>query len=119
MWLVSDIRLQSFAWPSVVLARGARGSQGRSLFPRSGFAGRPRFVLEVRMRRLVSTVALALAGAAVSACAPHPIVARDPVPAPSSAESYVCDSRRLPLNGAWSNCEQRYREPRTVLQSRG
>lgn len=71
------------------------------------------------MRRLVSTVALALAGAAVSGCAPHPIVARDPVPPPSPAESYACDARPIPLNGAWSNCEPRYREPRTVLQSRG
>ncbi|GJE56608.1 MULTISPECIES: hypothetical protein [Methylobacterium] len=71
------------------------------------------------MRRLMQTVALALAGAAVSACAPHPIVARDPEPPPSPAEAYDCGTTRLPLNAAISNCTPRYREAPTVLRSRG
>lgn len=71
------------------------------------------------MRRLMQTVALALAGAAVSACAPHPIVARDPVPPPSPAEAYDCGTLRLPLNAAVAGCSPRYREAPTVLQSRG
>ncbi len=71
------------------------------------------------MRRLMQTVALALAGAAVSACAPHPIVARDPQPPPSPAEAYDCGTTRLPLNAAISGCTPRPRDVPTVLQARG
>ncbi|GLS50153.1 hypothetical protein GCM10007885_30050 [Methylobacterium gnaphalii] len=67
----------------------------------------------------MQTVALVLAGAAVTACAPHPIVARDPVPPPSPAEAYDCGTARLPLNAAMSNCAPLYREAPTVLHSRG
>jgi hypothetical protein len=71
------------------------------------------------MRRLMQAAALALAGAAVTACAPHPIVARDPVPPPSPAEAYDCGTSRLPLNAAMSSCSPRYREAPAVLHARG
>ena len=65
------------------------------------------------MRRLKLFAALALAGAA------HPIVARDPVPAPSPEEAYSCSSTPLPLNAYKSDCTPVLREPRAVLQSKG
>ena len=71
------------------------------------------------MRRLKLFAALALAGAAAGACAPHPIVARDPVPAPSPDEAYSCDSTPTVLNGYMVDCSPRLRERRTVLQSKG
>lgn len=73
------------------------------------------------MRRPMPTAALAgaVVFACVSACAPHPIVARDPVPAPTGTESYACDTRRFPLNSAASDCEPRHRQERAVLQARG
>ncbi len=79
----------------------------------------PLLLSEVSMRRLMQTVALVLAGAGVSACAPHPIVARDPVPPPSPAEAYDCGSMRLPLNAVATECAPRYREAPVVLRSRG
>ncbi len=71
------------------------------------------------MRRLKLIAALALAGAATGACAPHPIVARDPVPAPSPEEAYSCSSTPLPLNAYKSDCTPVVREPRAVLRSKG
>ncbi|SFL62190.1 MULTISPECIES: hypothetical protein [Methylorubrum] len=71
------------------------------------------------MRRLKLFAALALAGAATGACAPHPIVARDPVPAPSPDEAYDCTTKPLVLNAYQTGCEPRLRERRTVLQSKG
>ncbi|SOR29261.1 conserved exported protein of unknown function [Methylorubrum extorquens] len=59
------------------------------------------------MRRLKLFAALALAGAAAGACAPHPIVARDPVPTPSPEEAYSCSSTPLPLNAYKSDCSPR------------
>jgi hypothetical protein len=73
---------------------------------------------EDRMRGLTLTVALLLAGSA-GACAPNPIVARDPVPAPEPGLSYVCDSRPFVLNAVVSNCEPVHREPQVVLRSKG
>ncbi|MBB3900593.1 hypothetical protein [Methylobacterium brachythecii] len=71
------------------------------------------------MRRLMQAAALALAVSTVTACAPHPIVARDPVPPPSPAEAYDCGTMRLPLNAAMSDCSPRYRDAPAVLRSRG
>ncbi|WP_232628620.1 hypothetical protein [Methylobacterium sp. Leaf118] len=71
------------------------------------------------MRRLKLFAALALAGAAVGACAPHPIVARDPVPAPSPDEAYDCSTAPLVLNAYRVGCEPRLREQRPVLHSKG
>ncbi|GJE76938.1 MULTISPECIES: hypothetical protein [Methylorubrum] len=70
------------------------------------------------MRRLKLFAALALVAAA-GACAPHPIVARDPVPAPSPDEAYDCRTTPFLLNAYRTGCEQRLRERRTVLQSKG
>lgn len=71
------------------------------------------------MRALKLIAAFALLGAAAAACAPHPIVARDPVPAPSPDEAYVCTSTPLVLNAFHTNCEPRIREERPVLRSKG
>jgi len=70
------------------------------------------------MRALKLIIACTLL-AATAACAPHPIVARDPVPAPSPDEAYVCDSTSLVLNAFHTRCEPQVREQRPVLQSKG
>ncbi|WP_019904629.1 hypothetical protein [Methylobacterium sp. 77] len=70
------------------------------------------------MRGLSLTVALLLAGSA-GACAPNPIVARDPVPAPEPGLSYVCDSQPLVLNAVRTSCEPVHREPRAILRAKG
>lgn len=68
------------------------------------------------MRRLTL---IALLAATTSACAPNPIVARDPIPAPGPAEAVVCDSRPGVLNSFDTNCEAVARVPRTVLRVKG
>lgn len=62
--------------------------------------------------------ALALAGTA-GACAPKPIVARDPVPAPTPEIGYVCDSRPTALNAFQTNCDPVVREQRAVVRAKG
>ncbi len=71
------------------------------------------------MRRLNLPAALlaALALAATAACAPNPIVARDPIPAPGPQDAFACRSRPLPLNAFRTNCEPVAPEP--VLRSKG
>jgi hypothetical protein len=70
------------------------------------------------MRRLTPIAALLLTVAA-SACAPNPIIARDPVPAPGPADAYTCRSRPMPLNAFITNCEPVPTAPQVVLRSRG
>ena len=70
------------------------------------------------MRGLTLAVALALAGTA-GACAPKPIVARDPVPAPAPGLGYACDSRPVVLNAFYSNCTPIQRESEVVIHSKG
>ncbi|KQT11784.1 hypothetical protein ASG40_07125 [Methylobacterium sp. Leaf399] len=70
------------------------------------------------MRRLNLTVSLLLAASA-GACAPNPIVARDPVPAPGPGVAYVCDTRPLVLNAMSSTCEPVERQPQVVLRRKG
>ena len=70
------------------------------------------------MRRL-STIAALLLAAAASACAPNPIIARDPVPAPGPTDTYVCRSRPAPLNAFITGCAPVPATPPVVLQSRG
>ncbi|WP_366848985.1 hypothetical protein [Methylobacterium sp.] len=70
------------------------------------------------MRRLTMIVALATA-AGVTACAPNPIVARDPVPAPTPDIGYACDSRALPLNAFRTACEPVLRQPSVVVRAKG
>lgn len=72
--------------------------------------------------RPLRLTAVALLCAAVSACAAHPIVARDPVPAPTGHEHFTCDHTYLPVNHVDSDCEQRghrYHEERAVVRARG
>lgn len=71
------------------------------------------------MRRLNLPAALlaALALAAAGACAPNPIVARDPIPAPGPQDAFACRSRPLPLNTFTTNCDPVAPEP--VLRSKG
>ncbi|GJD89030.1 MULTISPECIES: hypothetical protein [Methylobacterium] len=71
------------------------------------------------MRRLNLPAALlaALALGAVAACAPNPIVARDPIPAPGPQDAFVCDSRPMPLNTFRTNCDPVAPEP--VLRAKG
>lgn len=71
------------------------------------------------MRRSLQIVGLALAVLAPAACAPNPIVARDPVPAPGPQEAYRCRSRPTVLNAYWTDCEPVRREPEVVIRSRG
>ncbi|MBE7204090.1 MAG: hypothetical protein INR70_40725 [Parafilimonas terrae] len=70
------------------------------------------------MRRLNLIVALLLATAA-SACAPNPIIARDPVPAPGPTDVYACDSRPLPVNAFITSCRPAPASPQVVLRARG
>ncbi|MCJ2037210.1 hypothetical protein [Methylobacterium sp. J-068] len=70
------------------------------------------------LRRVALATALALSGTA-GACAPKPIVARDPVPAPGPGFGYVCDSRPVVLNAYSTNCEPTMREPTAVLRAKG
>lgn len=62
--------------------------------------------------------ALALAGT-LCGCAPNPIVARDPVPAPTSDIGYACDSRPLILNAFVTQCEPVSRQPQAVVRAKG
>lgn len=71
------------------------------------------------MRRLKLIAAVALAGATATACASNPIVTRDPVPAPSADEAYVCDSRPLVLNAFTTSCERQRLQERAVLRAKG
>ena len=68
------------------------------------------------MRRLNLIAALLLA-AAGAACAPNPIVARDPVPAPGPQDAYACTSKPLPLNAFITDCKPVPAAP--VLRARG
>ncbi|MDP4002088.1 hypothetical protein [Methylobacterium sp. NEAU K] len=70
------------------------------------------------MRRLNLIAALLLA-AAISACAPNPIIARDPVPAPGPMDAYRCDSKPLPLNAFMSDCRAVPVAPQAVVRARG
>lgn len=70
------------------------------------------------MRRL-TIIAAALLAAATSACAPNPIIARDPIPAPGPTDAYACASRPLPLNAFTTGCRPIPAAPPVVLQSRG
>ena len=74
------------------------------------------------MRRLnLKAAALAaLVLGALGACAPNPIIARDPVPAPGPQDAFVCDSRPMPLNAFDTACDPvRRAAPETVLRSKG
>lgn len=81
---------------------------------RGGVPPRP----ERSMRRLNLIAALLLAAAA-SACAPNPIIARDPIPAPGPTDVYACDSKPLPLNAFISDCKPVPASPQVVLRARG
>ena len=70
------------------------------------------------MRRLCLPAALCLAAAA-SACAPNPIIARDPIPAPGPEAAFVCDSRPMVLNAFKTECTPVTRQPVVVLRSKG
>ena len=74
------------------------------------------------MRRLNLTAAAlaALALGTVGACAPNPIVARDPVPAPGPQDAFVCDSRPTLLNAFDTACDPvRRPPPEPVLRAKG
>lgn len=70
------------------------------------------------MYRVNRIAGLALAGA-LCGCAPNPIVARDPVPAPTPDVGYACDSRPLVLNAFTTRCEPVLTQSQTVLRSKG
>ncbi len=54
------------------------------------------------MRSVKLTAAVALAGAALAGCAANPIVARDPVPAPTGREVVRCDTVNILDPNNWS-----------------
>lgn len=70
------------------------------------------------MRRLNLIAALLLAACA-AACAPNPIVARDPVPAPGPTDAFACGSKPLPLNAFISDCRPVPVAPQVVLRAKG
>ena len=70
------------------------------------------------MRRLNLVIALMLAACA-EACAPNPIVARDPVPAPGPADAFACHSKPLPLNAFTTECRPVPAVPQVVLRAKG
>ena len=70
------------------------------------------------MRRLSLTAALVVAGAA-SACAPNPIIARDPVPAPGRDAAFTCDSRPTVVHAFETDCTPVARARQIVLRSKG
>lgn len=70
------------------------------------------------MRRLSLTAAVLLATAA-SACAPNPIVARDPISAPGPDAAFACDSRPTALNAFRTDCTPVARQRPVVLHSKG
>ncbi|KQO67189.1 hypothetical protein [Methylobacterium sp. Leaf89] len=70
------------------------------------------------LRRLPLAVALVLSASA-GACAPKPIVARDPVPAPEPTLGYECSSRPTVLNGFYSICEPALQERSVVVRAKG
>lgn len=70
------------------------------------------------MRRLILP-ALALAAAAVSACAPNPIIARDPIPAPGPDAAFACDTRPFVLGAHMTDCRPVAREPQVVVRAKG
>ncbi|BAQ44627.1 MULTISPECIES: hypothetical protein [Methylobacterium] len=71
------------------------------------------------MRRSLKLVVLAAAAALPAACAPNPIIARDPVPAPSPDIAYRCSSTPALLNGYWAECERIRREREVVIRTKG
>lgn len=75
-------------------------------------------VSEARMRRLSLPAALLLAAAA-SACAPNPIIARDPIPAPGPDAAFACDSRPTVVHAFDTTCKPIARQPAIVLHSKG
>lgn len=70
------------------------------------------------MRCLTLAVALVLTASA-GACAPKPIVARDPVPAPAPGVGYACQSRPTVLNGYTTDCDPILRERSVVVRAKG
>ena len=70
------------------------------------------------MRRLTLAVALVLSASA-GACAPKPIVARDPVPAPEPTLGYECTSRSTVLNAYHTHCEPILQERSVVIRAKG
>ncbi|GJD52021.1 hypothetical protein OPKNFCMD_4783 [Methylobacterium crusticola] len=71
------------------------------------------------MRRSLKLVVLAAAALVPAACAPNPIVARDPVPAPGPDAAYRCSSTPVLLNGYWANCRPAPRETEVVVRTKG
>lgn len=70
------------------------------------------------MRRLDIIAALLLAACA-AACAPNPIVTRDPVAAPGPVDAFACDSKPLPLNAFITDCRPALVAPQVVLRAKG
>lgn len=71
------------------------------------------------MRRLSLMSAALLLAAAASACAPNPIIARDPVAAPGPDAAFACDSRPTVLNAFRTDCTPVARERQVVLRAKG
>ena len=70
------------------------------------------------MRRL-NLIAAGLLAACAAACAPNPIIARDPVPAPSPTDAFACDSKPFVLNAFLTTCRPVPVEPQVVVRAKG
>ena len=71
------------------------------------------------MPRLKLSLVLAVTALALGACAANPIVARDPVPAPTGGESFACDSKPTLLNAFMTDCAPRGRHYREAITVKG
>lgn len=73
------------------------------------------------MRRpiLHAAAAACLLAGGLAACAPNPIVARDPVPAPGPDAAYTCDTRPFLLGAQMTGCRPAPVEQRVVLRAKG
>lgn len=71
------------------------------------------------MPRLTLSLVLTVTALALSACAANPIVARDPVPAPTGGESFACDSRPTLVNAFMTDCEPHRRRTRGAITVKG
>ncbi|MEH3146614.1 MAG: hypothetical protein PGN34_14975 [Methylobacterium frigidaeris] len=71
------------------------------------------------MRRSMKAALLAVTVLVPAACAPNPIIARDPIPAPGPDQAYRCRSRPMVLNLYDTGCERVVPEQEAVVRSKG
>ncbi len=71
------------------------------------------------MRRPITLAGLLAVLLAAGACAPNPIIARDPVPAPSQGTGAICGSTPLLFGFYDSTCRPVMQQAEPVVRARG